>query len=74
MNKKQIIAHLEKEVYCCVKPSLISGVGVFAIKDIPKGTNPFKEKDTKYLPVTEQELVHVSPEIKEHIVKLFVFF
>lgn len=40
LKEKLILNRLEK-VYCRLAPSPIHGIGVFAIKDIPKGTNPF---------------------------------
>ena len=39
--KKEILEKL-KNTYCRLKPSKVEGVGVFAIRDIPKGINPFK--------------------------------
>ncbi len=39
---KRFIKDLEKNIYCRLRPSKIQGVGVFAIRDIPKGTDPFK--------------------------------
>jgi SET domain-containing protein len=47
MNKKGILKDLEENIYCRIARSPIHGVGVFAIKKIPKGTNPFKT----YIPV-----------------------
>jgi len=44
--KKEIIENL-KNTYCRLKPSRIAGVGVFAIRDIPKGINPFNETKQK---------------------------
>lgn len=41
--KEKVINDLINNVYCRFKPSKISGVGVFAIRDIPKGINPFKQ-------------------------------
>jgi SET domain-containing protein len=41
MNKKQLMKHLHEEVFCRVAPSKIHGVGLFAVKHIPKGTDPF---------------------------------
>ena len=43
MNKKQFLASLE-DVYCRLGPTA-HGVGVIAIRAIPKGTNPFKNCD-----------------------------
>ena len=51
MDKRQQLKQKLKErvtikrldtVYCKLKPSPVHGVGIFAIKNIPKGTNPFK--------------------------------
>ena len=42
MSKKDIIKNLEKDIYCRIQASKTHGVGVFAIKDIPKGTYPYK--------------------------------
>lgn len=40
--KKRLIKHLKNDIYFRIKPSAIQGVGIFAIRDIPKGVNPFK--------------------------------
>jgi hypothetical protein len=45
MNK--LIEHLQNDIYCRIGVSPINGVGVIAIKDIPKGTNPFKNLSNK---------------------------
>ena len=42
MRKKEVLKALDR-VYCRLAPSKIHGVGVFAIRDIPKGTNPFTD-------------------------------
>ena len=38
--KEKILESL-KNTYCRIKPSKIEGVGIFAIRNIPKNTNPF---------------------------------
>lgn len=53
MSKRTLLANLEI-VYCRVQPSPLHGVGVFAIRRIPKGINPFK------LPLVT-ELVGLTP-------------
>ena len=40
-TEKQKIIEKLKNTYCRLKPSNIEGVGVFAVRDIPKGINPF---------------------------------
>jgi SET domain-containing protein len=42
LKEKLILKKLEK-VYCKLAPSPIHGVGIFAIREIPKGTNPFAD-------------------------------
>jgi hypothetical protein len=39
---RKLIKDLEENVYCRLRPSKIQGVGIFAIRDIPKGKDPFK--------------------------------
>jgi hypothetical protein len=40
--KQEILKSL-KNTYCRLMPSKIQGIGVFAIRDIPKGINPFNK-------------------------------
>jgi SET domain-containing protein len=67
MNK--LIEHLQNDIYCRIGVSPINGVGVIAIKDIPEGTNPFKnlsdKKDT-IIRLYENDL----QEIDSNVVKL----
>ena len=32
---------MERNIYCRLQPSPVHGIGIFAIRDIPKGTDPF---------------------------------
>lgn len=76
-NKKQkLLANLKNDVYCRIGVSKIHGVGVIAIKDIPKGTNPFIInntfcKDYKAINITEKELNSIPVEVKK-MVKDFI--
>lgn len=45
-NKQPVIENL-RNTFCKIKRSLIQGVGVIAIKNIPKGKNPFIITDNK---------------------------
>jgi len=42
MSAKEAILDKLNKTYCRLRPSTIEGVGVFAVKDIPKGINPFE--------------------------------
>ncbi|MBK9465681.1 MAG: SET domain-containing protein [Chitinophagaceae bacterium] len=37
MTKEQLLLELQQDTYVMLKPSPIEGIGVFAIRDIPKG-------------------------------------
>ena len=41
VTEKEIISDLIHNVYCRIKRSTLHGVGVFAIRPIPKGVDPF---------------------------------
>ncbi|OGZ72801.1 MAG: hypothetical protein A2908_00265 [Candidatus Staskawiczbacteria bacterium RIFCSPLOWO2_01_FULL_38_12b] len=72
---KQKIRILEnlKNTYCRLKPSKVEGVGVFAIKNIPKGINPFKGvKKQKWHKFQISELKILGKEILSLIDSFFV--
>lgn len=63
MNKK-IIKLPHDGVYTRLKPSPIHGVGVFAIRDIPKGTNIFGNDENKIIWIDESEIKNIDSELK----------
>lgn len=70
--KKALIKNLNEDIYCRIKPSKKHGVGVFAIKDIPKDTNPFKLTGdqcikTKIINVSENEVKTLPTEVKKMV-------
>lgn len=64
IKEKLILRRLEK-VYCRLAPSPIHGVGVFAIRDIPKGTNPFNNSfmAQEAIVVNKNKMKDLDPEI-----------
>ena len=68
MDKQQLIEELRHRVYVRLKPSPIGGVGVFAIRDIPAGIDPFGEEENDYeaIPVAE---IRDDPEITDAVKK-----
>lgn len=64
LKEKLILKRLEK-VYCKLAPSPIHGIGVFAIKDIPVGTNPFNNSfmAQEAVVVNKNKLKDLGPEI-----------
>jgi len=70
--KKALINNLQNDVYCRIKPSKKHGVGVFAIKDIPKNTNPFKVTGKecitqRTLNISSDEVNKLDKEVKKMI-------
>lgn len=68
--KKKLINNLEECIYCRLKPSKIHGIGVFAIKDIPPNTNPFRHtynKSCKYdvIILNNNDIKNVDNEVKK---------
>ena len=46
MNKAALLQELQADNYVMLKPSPVHGIGVFAIKDIPKGCRSIFSKGT----------------------------
>ena len=62
MNKSQFLKSLDK-VYCRIGVGKY-GVGIIAIKNIPKGIDPlFDTTKVKYLSVTPKELIGIHPSV-----------
>ncbi|HLL60729.1 MAG TPA: SET domain-containing protein [Candidatus Nitrosocosmicus sp.] len=66
MNKQQLLEHLKTEVYCRLKPGKY-GVGVFAIRDIPKGVNPFPDCDNEVVMISPKEIQNLDEGVKKMI-------
>lgn len=62
--EKEVILKKLKNTYCRLQPSKISGIGVFAIRDIPAGINPFKGcREQEWTEFNIQELKGLDKEI-----------
>ena len=66
--KNRLHQHLKHEVYCKLGVSTIHGVGVFALRDIPKGTLPLKSmvsrKEKKF---SRSELKEIPSSVRKHL-------
>ena len=73
MATKREIINCLKNTYCRLKPSKIEGVGVFAIRDIPKNMNPFLGvKNQRWHKFKLSELKSLDKEILKMIDNFFV--
>jgi hypothetical protein len=76
MKRTELLRRVLADCYCQLQPSPIHGIGVFAIRDIPKARNPFKTL-TKYsvpgsVRITDEELAVLPPKLTALIQALFV--
>ncbi len=64
MTKAELLAELSNNTYVMLKPSAIEGVGVFAIRNIPKGCRDmFSKPDAaeEWLTVPKKEIEALPP-------------
>lgn len=59
ITKQDIIDDLVSHVYCRLRPSTTHGIGVFAVRDIPAGINPFfglQSEEGEGVDISEKEI------------------
>ena len=68
-------SYIKEKVLVKLRPSKISGVGVFAIQDIPTSTLLFEpwEGDTGFYPIPENQLNKLPRELYLHIKDVFLY-
>ena len=71
MNKDELLQELRDETYVMIKPSAIEGIGVFAIRDIPKGcrtmfSKPIPNKD-EWIVISKTEIEQLPQHSKDLI-------
>lgn len=69
-GRQAFINFLDRTTFVRLKPSPISGVGVFAVRDIPRDTNPFQTKiplQTRTIDITAQEMKQLAPGVQKII-------
>jgi SET domain-containing protein len=74
--REQLLKRVLGDCYCRLRPSKIHGLGVFAIRDIPKGRNPFetlpKYDSVGYVRITDDELNALPAKLAGLVRALFV--
>ena len=75
MNKAELLRQLRRDVFTRLAPSRIHGIGVFAIKRIPRGTNPFRGEPVEYcsIPVSKSEFSGVPKTVRKMVHDLCAF-
>jgi SET domain-containing protein len=64
MRKKDKQIHPDAASFTRLKPSPIHGVGVFAFREIPKGTNIFADDRSEMIWIDRKEILNKGREIK----------
>src|SRR5450432_2445697 len=76
MKRTRLLNRVLRDCYCRLQPSKIHGIGVFAVRDIPKGRNPFntipKYANFGYVRITDDELDALTFKMSEAIRALFI--
>jgi hypothetical protein len=75
MNRKQTVKRILRESYCRLAPSPIHGLGVFAVRYIPKGIDPFTvgmRYPRSWVAITPAEFKHARAGVRSLLASLFV--
>jgi len=74
MNKEALLKELASSTYVMIKPSPLHGIGVFAIRDIPKGTkNIFSKGVGDWIKVSKEE-VDALPQHSKNLIENHCLF
>ena len=68
-------SYILNHVFVKLKPSKLQGIGVFALRDIPKGISIFEKwaGSTGSYSITEQELQNLPSPLYRHIKDIFLY-
>jgi SET domain-containing protein len=66
--KKKLFKHLDQSVYCRLGISPVHGIGVFAIRAIPKGVHPLQTMaQPKEIKFTRKEIAQLPKSVRQQI-------
>ena len=75
MKKEALLKQLQSQTYVMIKPSPLHGIGVFAIRDIPKGTKDiFSEGFGDWIKVSKDEVDTLPSHSRELIENHCLFY
>ena len=75
MKRKTVIKRILRESWCRLAPSPIHGVGVFAVRDIPKGIDPFAVRvryPRGWVRITSAELAAAPAGVRDLLASIFL--
>ena len=72
--QKKLLRHLQDEVYCRLGVSPVHGIGVFAVRAIPKGVNPMRTwHPVEEVPLSLKELKGLPKGVRKEL-DMFCFY
>jgi len=75
MNLEELLLAIKENTYCRLQVSPIHGVGVFAIKKINMGADPFKDapKESKIIhKVRHKDLEDLENDLKRYVYDMYI--
>ena len=74
MTKEALLQELQAETYVALQPSAVHGIGVFAIRDIPKGCRHiFSEENDNWIKLSFAEVEALPPHAKNFIETYYLY-
>ena len=74
MTKAELLNELQHETYVSLKPSATHGIGVFAIRDIPRGTRAIFSKETgEYIRLSMAEVAALPAHSRDFIETYYLY-
>ena len=74
MTKVDLLAELSTNTYLVLKPSVVNGIGVFAIRDIPAGCRGmFSEPENNWIEISKKEITNLPVYARELVYSYCVF-
>jgi SET domain-containing protein len=74
MTKEQLLQELTYQTWVTLKPSPVHGIGVFALRDIPRGTRGiFSSGLGGWIELTHEE-VEQLPDYSKHLIHTYCLF
>lgn len=74
MTKEQLLQQLNHYTYAMIRPSPIHGIGVYAIRDIPKGTRGiFSTGIGDWIKISKEE-VHALPAHTKNLIETYCLY
>ena len=71
MTKKELLKELSEDTYVALKPSPLHGIGVFAIRDIPKGCRTLFSKPNKHWIKLSKKKISRLPQHSIDLIKTY---